>query len=168
MYERACRVADGLCRGVEILCNAMLAVMTAVIAVLIVSRNFLGFSFPWSEELTRFLLVWLSMLGAAVLLWRNDHIRLAILADYLPPRAELLLSFVLRLLVLAFLVILLHQSWITAEARAVVRAPALGISMRIPYLALPVGALLMIFVTLVGLWGEFLQLVGRRPVTSGR
>jgi TRAP-type C4-dicarboxylate transport system permease small subunit len=165
MYERASRLADRLCRALEILCNLMLVVMTTVIAVLILSRNAIGFSFSWSEELTRFLLVWLSMLGAAVLLGRDDHIRLNLLQDRLGPRTQLWLSFVLRLLVLGFLVILAEQSWTAALARQVTHAPALGISLFWPYLAIPVAALVMIFVTLVNLWGEALQLLGRRPLS---
>lgn len=164
MYDRASQAADGLCRLVELLCNAMLAVMTAVIAMLILSRNFLGFSFSWSEELTRFLLVWLSLLGAAVLMRRDDHIKLDFLAEWLPPKAKLLLSFLLRLLVLAFLIILVPQAWRATVARAVTKAPALGLSMAVPYAAIPVAAVLMIFVTLVSLWGEALQFLGLRPM----
>lgn len=168
MYERLSRVADGLCRVIELLCNGMLLVMTAVIAMLILSRNFLGFSFSWSEELTRFLLVWLSMLGAAVLLRRDDHIKLELLTDYLTPRLRIGLSLLLRLLVLGFLCILLYESWLVANARAVTHAPALGISMRIPYLALPAGATLMVLFTLVNIWRDALQLGGRLPVGEVR
>jgi TRAP-type C4-dicarboxylate transport system permease small subunit len=166
MYDTVSRLADAVCRAVELLCNLLLVVMTAVIAMLILSRNLFGFSFSWSEELTRFLLVWLSMLGAAVLLRRDDHIRMELLAEHLPPRARLVLSFLLRLLILAFLVILVQQSWIAAGARAVTHSPALGLSMRIPYLAIPVAAVLMIFVTLVNLWGEALRLTGRLPAPA--
>ena len=67
-------------------------------------------SFSWSEELTRFLLVWLSMLGAAVLLRRDDHIRLNLLDDHIGPKGQLWLSLVLRLLVLGFLFILVQQA----------------------------------------------------------
>jgi TRAP-type C4-dicarboxylate transport system permease small subunit len=164
MYERAAEVADRLCRAIELLCNLLLALMTAVIALLILSRNLLGFSFSWSEELTRFLLVWLSMLGAAVLLGRDDHISLNLLQDRLSPKAQLVVSFLLRLLVLVFLVILAQQSWTAAVARQVTHAPALGVSLFWPYLAIPVAAALMIFVTLVSLWGEALRLLGRRPL----
>lgn len=168
MYERLSRVADGLCRVIELLCNGMLLVMTAVIAMLILSRNFLGFSFSWSEELTRFLLVWLSMLGAAVLLRRDDHIKLELLTDYLTPRLRIVLSLLLRLLVLGFLCILLYESWLVANARAVTHAPALGLSMRIPYLALPAGAALMVLFTLVNIWRDALQLGGRLPIDEVR
>ena len=167
MYERASRLADLVSRAVELLCNAILATMTLVIAALVLSRNLLGFSFAWSEELTRFLLVWLSMLGAAVLLRRDDHISLNLLQDRLGPRARLALDFLLRLLVLAFLLILLQQSWTAALARQVTHAPALGISLFWPYLAIPVAAFLMVLATLVNLWGDVLRLTGRRPRAPG-
>jgi TRAP-type C4-dicarboxylate transport system permease small subunit len=164
MYQRASRWADRAARAVELLCNAMLATMTVVIAALVLSRNLLGFSFPWSEELTRFLLVWLSMLGAAVLLRRDDHISLNLLQDRLAPRSRLILDLALRLLVLAFLLILVQQSWTAALARQVTHAPALGISLFWPYLAIPVAALLMILATLVNLWADLLRLTGRLPM----
>ncbi|HET6468168.1 MAG TPA: TRAP transporter small permease [Geminicoccaceae bacterium] len=168
MFERASRVADVVCRIAELVCNLFLAVMTAVIAILVFTRNFMGFSFPWSEELTRFLLVWLSMLGAMVLLRRDDHIRLDFLADKLPARLSLWLAVVLRLLVLAFLVILVHQSWLAALARQVTRAPALGVSMFWPYLAIPVAAGLMILVTLLNLWADVRRLRGRDVPAAAR
>lgn len=163
MYERASRWADRLCLALEFTCNALLALMTAVIAILILSRNLMGFSFSWSEELTRFLLVWLSMLGAAVLLRRDDHIRLNLLDDHIGPKGQLWLSLVLRLLVLGFLFILVQQAWMAALARQVTHAPALGISLFWPYLAIPFAAAIMIFVTLVNLWGDYLRLAGRLP-----
>lgn len=161
MYEQARRLADALCRLLELLCGAILVVMTLVIFLLVLTRNLLSFSFPWSEELTRFLLVWLSMLGAVVLLRRDDHIRLELLAERLPVRAADLLGLLLRLLVLAFLVVLLQQSWLAALARGATRAPALGITLTWPYLAIPVAAALMILVSLVNLWGDLRRLAGR-------
>lgn len=161
MYDRARRLADSLCSTLELLCNAILVAMTVVIATLVLTRNLLSFSFPWSEELTRYLLVWLSMLGAVVLLRRDDHIRLEILTERLPAQAAAALDLLLRVLVLGFLVVLLQQSWIAALARGATRAPALGITLTWPYLAIPVAAALMILVNLVNLWGDLRRLTGR-------
>lgn len=136
----------------------MLAVMTAVVVLLVVTRNFLSFSFPWSEELTRYLLVWVSLLGAAVLTRRDDHIRFEFLADKLPRSAALGLEIVLRLLVLGFLVILLDQSWRVALARATTHSPALGLSMFVPYLAIPVSAALMLAATFLNLARDLARL----------
>lgn len=160
MYDRAKRLVDGLSSAVLLACNVVLVIMTGVIVMLVTTRNFMGFSYPWSEELTRYLLVWLSMLGAAVLLRRDDHIALDLLPNALPPKGRAALTLVLRLPVLAFLVLLLQQSWITAIARAMTQAPALGISISWAYAAIPVMALLMIVFGLFNLWADFRRLRG--------
>ncbi|WGF87810.1 TRAP transporter small permease [Marinivivus vitaminiproducens] len=156
-------VAEGVCRLIEVLCNLMLAAMTAIIATLVLSRNLTGYSPPWSEEITRYLLIWLTMMGATVLLWRNDHIRLDLLNAKLSPRLQFGLSIVLRVLVLGFLVILTQQGWLAALARSATRAPASNLNLFWPYLALPVGGAIMAFVTVVGLWRDLLVVSGRRP-----
>ena len=154
MYERVSFGVELLCRLLEILCNLMLAAMTVVIASLVISRNLLGFSPPWSEEITRYLLVWMTMLGAAVLLWRSDHIRLDLLNQRFSPKAQFYLSIALRILILGFLVILTQQGWTTALARSSTRAPATGLNLFWPYLALPTGGAIMVLMTLVALWGD--------------
>jgi TRAP-type C4-dicarboxylate transport system permease small subunit len=166
MYERVSRATEGACRLLEILCNLMLAAMTAVIAVLVISRNLIGYSPPWSEEITRYLLVWLTMMGATVLLWRNDHIQLDLLNVRLSKRLQFYLSIVLRLLILGFLVILVQQGWLAALARSATRAPASNLNLFWPYLALPVGGAIMAFVTIVGLWRDVLVLIGRQPAAE--
>ena len=40
----------------------------------------------WSEELAGFLMVWLTMLGAAAVLRGGGHISVTVLTDRLPPR----------------------------------------------------------------------------------
>ena len=126
MYDRVKRLVDGLSSAVMIVCNVVLVIMTGVIVMLVTTRNFMGFSYAWSEELTRYLLVWLSMLGAAVLLRRDDHIALDLLPNALPSKARVGLVLALRLPVLAFLALLLQQSWLTAIARATTRATSIG------------------------------------------
>lgn len=163
MYDRVSSVVELLCRLLEILCNVMLAVMTAVIAGLVISRNLLGFSPPWSEEITRYLLVWLTMMGAAVLLWRDDHIRLDLLNQRFSAKVQHAVAFALRLLILGFLVILAQQGWSAALARSATRAPASGLNLFWPYLALPAGGAIMVVITLTRLWNDALIMLGRRP-----
>ena len=128
--------------------------MTGIIALLVTTRNFLGFSFSWSEELTRYLLIWLSLLGATVLTKRDDHIRFDFLAERLPALPLRLISITLRLLVLGFLWILVEQSWAVAQSRASTHSPALGLSMVVPYLAIPVSAALMLVATALNIWRD--------------
>ena len=152
---------DGLATAVLALCGATLVVMTGVIVMLVATRNVMSFSFAWSEELTRYLLVWLSMLGAAVLVHRNDHIALDLLPNALPERARAGLLLLLRLPIAAGLVILLQQSWAIAIARGGTRADALGISLTWAYAAIPVAAALMLLFTAFGIWRDGRRVLGK-------
>lgn len=160
MYDRVKRLVDGLASLVVIVCNVVLAVMTGVIVMLVATRNFMGFSFAWSEELTRYLLIWLAMLGAAVLLHRNDHIALDLLPNALSEWWRAAFSLVFRLPILAFLLLLLQQSWLVVLARSGTKAPALGISLSYAYAAIPAMALLMILFLLFGIWSDLRRLRG--------
>ncbi len=145
MFDRIDRIFARLCRGIEVLCGLVLALMTGVIGLLVFTRNFLGYSYSWSEEMTRFLLIWLSLLGAAVITYRNDHIRFDFLAGYLSDRFARGLGIVLNILIIAFLVLLLVQSWDVALARSATRSPALSLPLTVPYLAIPISTALMVF-----------------------
>lgn len=160
MYERARRLVDGLATVVLAVCNVTLVVMTGVIVMLVTTRNFMGFSFAWSEELTRYLLVWLAMLGAAVLVHRNDHIALDLLPNALSERARAGLFLLMRLPIAWLLYVLLQQSWAIAIARGGTRAAALGISLTYAYAAIPVAAALMIVFLVFGAWRDLRRLRG--------
>jgi TRAP-type C4-dicarboxylate transport system permease small subunit len=114
------------------LCRVMLVVMTAVIVALVTSRYFFSYSFPWAEELTRFLLIWMVMLAAALIQRRDDHIRVDFLAEKLPPRARAVVALVLRLLIIDLLLLLIRYGWTSALGMYITRAPALGVSMTWP------------------------------------
>lgn len=160
MYDRAKWWVDRLASVVLVVCNILLVIMTAVIVMLVFTRNAMSFSFSWSEELTRYLLVWLSMLGAAVLVHKSDHIALDLLPNALRPRARAALVLVLRLPILAMLVLLLQQSWLTVLARQGTHAPALGVSLSVPYASIPTAAALMIVFVVFGIWSDLRRLRG--------
>ena len=149
MLKRAELFADRMMSVIQVLCNTILTVMTLVIILLVITRNFFGFSYSWSEELTRYLLVWMCLLGAVVLLQRDDHIKIDFISFLLPAKANAVLVLALRLVTLTFLVFLAYQGWLTALARGINRSPALGISLTWPYMAIAVSAALMVFVIVI-------------------
>lgn len=149
MLKRVESMIERVMSVIQLVCNATLAVMTLVILMLVLTRNFFGFSYSWSEELTRYLLVWLVLLGSVILLQRDDHIRIDFVSFILPAKANAVLVLALRLLTLTFLSFLAYQGMLTALARGINRSPALGISLTWPYMAIAVSAGMMIIVILV-------------------
>lgn len=117
--------------------------MALVVLLGVFTRYVLNDSLAWIEELARFSMIWLSWVGGGLALRRGAHIAVEFLTDALPPQVRSVVVFLGRLAVFVFLGICL---WYGIDLTGRVSAQstiALGISMQIPYAAIPVGALLM-------------------------
>lgn len=71
----------------EILCAACLSVMTIIAFVNVVAR-YMGASLSFTDEITTYLFVLLSLLGAAVAAKRGAHLGLTIVLDVVNPYVE--------------------------------------------------------------------------------
>lgn len=141
---------------------AMMAVLVAVTLLQVYFRYFAGSSLDWSEELARYLFVWIAFLTGAVAVRRRAHVVVDILVVRLPPglqRGLAVLTVGLTLVFLAFLALygasLVRLVWTQTT-------PGLGVSRGYVFLSVPVGAALM-FVNLAEvLW----RLVRSRSILS--
>lgn len=127
---------------------AGMAAVSIIIPYEVFGRYFLGSGPYWSGELTVFSLVWISMLGAAVGLPRGYQIGMTFLTDRLPGAAARLVRALGHLATLAILTVLIIYGADQTLYNQKQISPAMGISMALPYLAIPVGSFLMWLVTL--------------------
>ncbi len=115
----------------------------------VATRYLLGGQARWSEELARLLMVWLALLGAALVAREERHLGLDALVRQWPAAAQRQARIFGHAVVLAFaLVIMLWGGAQLAAARfeSGQLMPALGISRGWFYLALPIsGALIGFF-----------------------
>jgi TRAP-type C4-dicarboxylate transport system permease small subunit len=155
MYERIGQWLNRVDALLVAICIALIVIMTGVMTMLVFTRNFLDFSYPWSEEITRFMMIWLAFLGAAVLVYRNDHIALDFLPVTLRGLPRFILMIILRGLCLAAIILLFWQSLQILGTRGRTIAPALGISLVWIYAAIPVSSALMIVFQAYRIWTEW-------------
>jgi len=67
------KISLSINRGIEYLLFGLGLTMAVIVAVQVFSRYALNHSLFWSEELARFLLVWLTFLGASGSYYRGSH-----------------------------------------------------------------------------------------------
>jgi TRAP-type C4-dicarboxylate transport system permease small subunit len=108
-------------------------------------RYVVNAALPWPEEFARFAMIWVTMLGSGLVLRYSGHIAVTFLAEALPPRVQIVLAWIGRLLVAAFLALMFVKGIEMTQIVARQTAPAMQISMSIPNLSLPVGAFLMLY-----------------------
>ncbi len=139
------------CTVLSVTMRVMLAVMFVIFIALVVTRYFFSYSPSWSEEVSRFLLVWISMLGASVLVVYQDHFALHMLVQKLSPRLKLIHSLVVQIIILIVCAVVFYHAIHFAYASRDVFASGSGMSMFWPKLSVPVGMGLMIVFALVSI-----------------
>ncbi len=66
----------------------LLLIMILVATGQIVMRNFFGIALSWGEVLVRILVLWIGMAGAMIASRKGNHIRIDLVARYLPNRLK--------------------------------------------------------------------------------
>jgi TRAP-type C4-dicarboxylate transport system permease small subunit len=124
--------------------TAML-VMLAIIFMQVITRYIFGFTFEWSEELARFLFVWATFLGGALIMGEDGHLAVELLPRMLDgkPLGKLLRVFI-NLCGYVFILLLIVQGWAMTEKMTFQEAPGLGIPMSWVYVIMPVSGFLML------------------------
>lgn len=129
------------------LCAIILSFMTALIIISVFFRYALNNSIMWSAELTRYLMVFLSMFGAALALRNDEHIGLSILYDKLSIQCQRLIDIFRYTLLFLFSCLLAYEGFkfaVTTEATGEI----LPISMKYPHSIMFFAALLMMLILL--------------------
>lgn len=133
--------------------------LATAVLIQVVARYVLNAPPFWTEELARFLLIWLTFMGALAAHRDGEHISVTWLPEMLGPRGRHLQALLCHALVLAVLLIITKAGAdITRTGRQT--APALGISMAWFYAALPVASGLMALVSLLRVWQALRALAG--------
>ncbi|MBW7476105.1 TRAP transporter small permease [Paenibacillus oenotherae] len=142
--QTAMKCVDVLNKIVGYIVGIMLAVMSIIIIAQIVCRFVLEIPLTWSEEAARYLMVYTVFLGSSLALRHHRMIAIEILPEYLKPNVRKMLKVAIMLISIVFFIILLVQGIDMLEIVQRQVSAGIGISMDIPYMAIPIGALLMI------------------------
>lgn len=154
------RFARALERGLDAVLATMLTVLVASLIWQVIGRYVFDKAPGWSEELARFLMVWVAMLGSAVVMRQNGHISVSVFVDAFPPAVRALLLAVRDLVVLATVYVLFAYGIYLAMLLKGQLSPAFEVTMALPYSALPAGAVL------IGV-AVILARLSRSPYASG-
>ena len=146
------RLLDGYCRLLEWVLVGLLALMVVLVFGNVVMRYAFNSGITLSEELSRWLFVWMTFLGAIVALRERGHLGSDMLVSRLGPKGKRLCLAVGQLLMLYATWLLLSGSWSQTRINADVEAPVTGASVGIFYASGVVFALSSGVLLAVDLW----------------
>ena len=103
---------------------------------------------PWSEELARSLMVWMTFLLAPYIYKRNLFVNLDVILDRLSPLWVKIIRFTHVLLEMVVIVVLLYLSWKFMLNGKFSTSASLGIKMIYIFAVLPVGCGMLLVVSI--------------------
>ncbi len=126
------------------LCVLLVAIV-AVTFLQVISRYVLQTSLAWTEELARYLFIWLAALGAAYAFKTRSHFLLRFIVDRCSPGVQNAIAGLVAVLMIGFLTIFVWQALQYTLSVSGQTAPGTGLSKAVAASSAVVGGLLMLF-----------------------
>ncbi len=150
------RVEQAVVRANRALLVALMAGMTVLVVANVVMRYVFNHSIVWAEELSRYMMVWVGFLGAGLVLRLGAHIAVDVFQDFLPRRAAQALRSLVWLTLAGTFVAMAWLGLRYVQFAWGQETPVLNWNFGLVYIAIPVGALLML-VNLFFITGPFVR-----------
>lgn len=144
----------------EVVIVFMLGAMVIITGAQIVCRLFFS-SLAWSEEATRYLLIWGTLLGAGCVYKHSGHISITLLQDSVPAKVKNLLLILVHVLctVVFALIVVNGIKYFGKQGNQL--SPAMRIPMRYVYTCIPIGSAIMIVHAVDAILQNLLELFGK-------
>lgn len=131
----------------------VLVVAIAVLVLLQIIQRYVPIvSVPWTEEMSRYLFVYLTFIGSSLLIKEKGHIVVDVLMERVPRRPRFVVYVLVELLVLAFLYIFISgMQQLTLASTEVVAASMQWFRLSYLYAGVWLGGVLMFLYTTIEL-----------------
>jgi TRAP-type C4-dicarboxylate transport system permease small subunit len=139
---------DKLEKLILFLLSIIFPVMVVSIFLQIVMRYVFHSANSWAEELTRYALAWLTMLGASVAVRRGRHMNVDYFINKLPKPIFKVNTFITNILILAFFIVLIKYGFDLVSITHKQLSAAMSMPMSYAYLSIPSGGILMLLFTI--------------------
>ncbi len=148
------RIFDRTARAIELVLAVAFMLVVALNFSNVIARYIFGRSILWADEVQIFTMIAITFLGAVVVSWRQQHLRMDVLANLLPGPVQTALKIVeLALLLVLCGFIFVHSLDYTTRMFDIGRtSDTAGVPMWIPHGSLALGFGIIALVSLLQAW----------------
>jgi TRAP-type C4-dicarboxylate transport system permease small subunit len=121
--------------------------MGGIVFLQFFTRYVLNDSVAWTEEIARYLLMWVTFVGAAVAMRRRVHIAVEVLLNFMPPRVVRILNFLIDAITLGFTSLLCWYAVTIYERMKIQKMTVIDWPMSYVYAGVGLGCFLLLYRT---------------------
>ena len=128
--------------------------MCLLVLAQVVARKFFE-PLLWSEELARYVFIWVAFLGWVIANQRKSHIHISLVIDRSAPLQKRALGILADLLVIVFALIFIVEGWRLVQNNLEIETVTLFFDFWVVYLIIPISALATLVVVSCDLVAQF-------------
>lgn len=140
--------------------------MTVVIFIHVIFRYVFNSPLQWSEEVSRFLTIWVTFGGSSYAFRKGAHVGVTAIVEAMPAHLKRVINIISKIMVILFFIIIGYYGAVLTFEQAGKQSIAANVPLCIPFSAIPLGSCLV----LIRLLQDFIQdlkLAASRPPAKG-
>ncbi len=123
------------------ICIVAIFIMTCIVFYSVIMRYIFKSAPFWGEEISRYILVWVSLLGASLAFSNREHAAVEYFTNKMSEKTQKMVTRFTDILSLIFFAYVIKYGIISAISGFRMVSPATGIKMFYPFLGIPIGCL---------------------------
>lgn len=159
LTESYIHAVDKMNKGIFFAIAVFLASLAVILFVQVFLRYVLHSPLIWSEEVAKYLSIWVVFLGMAVAMRRMSLIAVEVIIQSVPEKARYAMRMLVLVLVGIFMAYLVYIGTVITLEASEQQFASMEVSMAVAYTAMPVGA----FLTLLNVIVVSIELTKARP-----
>jgi TRAP-type C4-dicarboxylate transport system permease small subunit len=140
LFKQCLDRLDDACKGLIVI----LFITIIVVAFLqVFSRFIMGKAIPWTDELSRFGLVWITFIAAGLGVKRGSHVAIDILYNVFPPPIKKAVGILINVSIIAFGIFVIYYGSTLVQTSLTQLSASLSIPIGGVYAVVPISGFLM-------------------------
>lgn len=157
----ATKLLDGIKFLLRLISCISICLLTIIVFMQVINRNFFDHSFTWVEEVVSMAMVFVTYMGAAMATINNSNTRIDFFIRKLPRPVHNVFEVLDDGICIVFLVVITAMSYKLMLSNWSMVTPALRLPQGINYFAIMLGCILMIIFYLIQMWLHICKVMGK-------
>lgn len=161
------KALDKVIKACEWIVIVLLALSVVDIGVQVFCRYVIGSPLPWTEQVARYMFIWMTMLGLPMLFKRGYTLAFTLIFDAMPNIAQLIIDVLIKLVGMGFSGFYFWHSIEYCVKAGTKLASGIQVPLNVVYTSLPVGAGLMFLVLFDQMICDFIRTARSKKELKG-
>jgi len=152
----------------NILLISCFGLMGLVLFAQVIMRFIFNRPLMWSEEMVRFIQIWITFLGIGYGIRNSSHIAMVILYNKVNPTLQLILRITSNLIILICIIAFIPKAWDFISLQNQINSSAMGIRMSLVYIPIIIGSIIYIIYNLSDILSTSYKLINANKERGGK